>query len=214
MALAPLHQEFGVEAVNVTTLQAISGAGYPGVPSMDILGNVIPFIGGEEEKVESEPLKILGSLAGDCVEPARIRISAQCNRVPVLDGHTETLSVKLRTKAGPQEVAQVLRRFRSLPQELELPSAPQNPILLLEDQDRPQPRRDVWLERGMATLVGRIRECPVLDIKMVILGHNTVRGAAGAAILNAETLLKKGYLGNGSRLHLSRERTASLVGAA
>ena len=216
MALAPIHQEFGVEAVNVTTLQAISGAGYPGVPSMDILGNVIPFIGGEEEKMESEPLKILGSLDGDHVQLAQIKISAQCNRVPVLDGHTETLSLKLRTKASPQDVAQVLRQFRSLPQELQLPFAPENPILLLEDQDRPQPRRDIWLQKGMSTVVGRIRECPVLDIKMVILGHNTVRGAAGAAILNAETLVMKGYLRNGSRLRLSRDHTPQLhpAGAA
>jgi aspartate-semialdehyde dehydrogenase len=204
MALAPLHREFGVKAVNVTTLQAISGAGYPGVPSMDILGNVIPYISGEEEKMETEPLKILGSLRGDRVEPAQIKISAQCNRVPVFDGHTETLSVKLKTKASPEDVAQVLAQFRGLPQELALPFAPENPIVLLQDQDRPQPRRDVGLERGMCTVVGRIRACPVLDIKMVILGHNTVRGAAGAAILNAETLLKKGYLGNGSRLNRAR----------
>jgi aspartate-semialdehyde dehydrogenase len=214
MALAPLDREFGVKAVNVTTLQAISGAGYPGVPSMDILGNVIPHIGGEEEKMETEPLKILGSLRGDQVEPARIRISAQCNRVPVFEGHTETLSVKLKTKARPEDVAQALRQFRGLPQELGLPFAPENPIVLLEDPDRPQPRRDVWLEKGMCTVVGRIRECPVLDIKMVILGHNTVRGAAGAAILNAETLLKKGYLGNGSRLNRAGSRSPILQAAA
>lgn len=201
MALAPLHREFGIRAVNVTTMQAISGAGYPGVPSMDILGNIIPHIGGEEEKMETEPLKILGSLRGERVEPAPIKISAQCNRVPVFDGHTETLSIKFEAKVRPEDAAQALRRFRGLPQELELPFAPENPIVLLEDPDRPQPRRDVWLQKGMSTMVGRIRECPVLDLKMVILGHNTVRGAAGAAILNAETLVKKGYLGNGSRLH-------------
>jgi aspartate-semialdehyde dehydrogenase len=215
MALAPIHREFGVKAVNVTTLQAISGAGYPGVPSLDIVGNVIPYIGGEEEKMESETLKILGRLAGDRVEPAAIKISAQCTRVPVVDGHTETLSVKLRSKAGPEEVARVLRQFRGLPQELALPSAPENPIVLLEEQDRPQPRRDVWLQKGMCTVVGRIRECPVLDIRMVILGHNTVRGAAGAAILNAETLVKKGYLGNGSRLHRAmNQHRLQPVGAA
>jgi aspartate-semialdehyde dehydrogenase len=132
----------------------------------------------------------------------------------VFEGHTETLSVKLKTKARPEDVAQALRQFRGLPQELGLPFAPENPIVLLEDPDRPQPRRDVWLEKGMCTVVGRIRECPVLDIKMVILGHNTVRGAAGAAILNAETLLKKGYLGNGSRLNRAGSRSPILQAAA
>jgi aspartate-semialdehyde dehydrogenase len=199
MAIAPLHRDFGVEAVNVTTLQAISGAGYPGVPSLDILGNVVPYIGGEEDKMETEPLKILGALSGDRVEPTSIRISAQCNRVPVYDGHTETLSVKLNTRAGIEEVRQSLKSFSGLPQELKLPTAPERPILLLEEQDRPQPARDVWLERGMATVVGRLRECPVLDVKMTILGHNTIRGAAGAAVLNAETMVEKGYLKNGDR---------------
>lgn len=194
MALAPLYTEFGIEAVQVTTLQAISGAGYPGVPSMDILGNVIPHIGGEEEKMEIEPLKILGKLDNNRIIPADFQISAQCNRVPVFDGHTETLSIKLKDKAEVEEVKQVLREFQGLPQEMGLPFAPAQPLLVFEEEDRPQPARDIWLNRGMSTCIGRIRPCPVFDIKMVIMGHNTVRGAAGAAILNAETLLKKGYL--------------------
>ncbi len=200
MAIAPLQKEFGVEALVVTTLQAISGAGYPGVPSLDILGNVIPYIGGEEEKIETEPLKILGVLKDDHIEPASIKISAQCNRVPIYDGHTETLSVKLKRKARLEDIRRALDNFYGLPQELQLPSAPEKPILVLDDQDRPQPARDVWLQKGMATLVGRLRECPVLDYRMVILGHNTVRGAAGAAILNAETMVRKGYLKNGNRV--------------
>ncbi len=194
MAMAPIYREFGIEAVQVTTMQAISGAGYPGVPSMDILGNVIPFIDGEEEKMESEPQKILGELADDHIVPAPITISAQCNRVPVFDGHTETLSIKLKNKVSLENIRKALREFKGLPQELDLPSAPELPLLLIDNQDRPQPARDVWLNRGMSTVIGRVRECPVLDIKMVIMGHNTVRGAAGAAILNAETVVKKGYI--------------------
>jgi len=194
MALAPILTTFGIEAVHVTTMQAITGAGYPGVPSMDILGNVIPYIESEEEKMESEPLKILGSLAHDRVIPADFKISAQCNRVPVFDGHTETVSIRLKKKATPAEVAGVLAAFRGLPQELGLPSAPRQPILVFDEADRPQPARDAWKEGGMATCVGRIRSCPVFDIKMVVMGHNTIRGAAGAAVLNAETYLKKGYL--------------------
>jgi len=213
MAIAPLHREFGVEAVNVTTLQAISGAGYPGVPSLDILGNVVPYIGGEEDKIEAEPLKILGALSGDVIKPVSIKISAQCNRVPVYDGHTETLSIKLKGNPRLAEVRQALLDFSGLPQELELPSAPEKPILVLDAPDRPQPARDSWLQRGMATVVGRLRPCPVLGIKMVILGHNTVRGAAGAAILNAETMVRQGYLKNGNRLPKSqrRARTTSLT---
>jgi len=194
MVLAPLHRAFGVELVQVATMQAVSGAGYPGVPSLDILGNVIPFIGGEEEKMESETQKILGSLKRDRVEPAAITISAQCNRVAVVDGHTEAVSIKFTRRASPEEVAEALRGFRGLPQEVGLPSAPDRPIVVLDGTDRPQPVRDLWLQKGMAAVVGRIRECPVLDIKMVVMGHNTVRGAAGAAILNAETMLHKGLI--------------------
>lgn len=194
MMLAPLHQAFGVEAVQVTTMQAISGAGYPGVASMDILGNVIPYIGDEEEKLEIETAKILGTLGPDGIEPAPFAVSAQCNRVPVFDGHTETVSIRFTRRATPEQVATVLREFKGPPQELGLPSAPPAPIVVTELADRPQPARDVWVGNGMVTVVGRIRACPVFDVKMVILGHNTVRGAAGAAILNAEALQAMGYL--------------------
>ena len=194
MTLAPLQAAFGIEAVHVTTMQAISGAGYPGVPSLDILGNVIPYIGDEEEKMETEPQKILGTLKNGGIEPAPFVVSAQCNRVAVVDGHTETLSIKFREKPSVNDVKRVLAGFSGLPQERKLPFAPVHPIIVTEQQDHPQPARDVWLERGMATIVGRIRPCPILDMKMVILGHNTVRGAAGAAILNGETYVELGYL--------------------
>ena len=194
MTLAPLHRTFGVEAVHVTTLQAISGAGYPGVASMDILGNVVPYISDEEEKLETETAKILGTLGPDGVEPAPFAISAQCTRVPVFDGHTETVSISFRDRVAAGEVAQVLREFRGPPQELGLYSAPEAPIVVTELKDRPQPARDIWVGAGMVTVVGRIRPCSVFDVKMVLLGHNTVRGAAGAAILNAEALLKMGYI--------------------
>ena len=194
MALAPIHRAFGLKRVQVTTMQAISGAGYPGVASMDILGNVIPYIRNEEEKLEEESAKMLGTLAGDHVDPAPFVVSAQCNRVPVFDGHTETVSVELVEKASAEDVARVLSGFRGMPQERRLPSAPERPVIVLDEPDRPQPARDVWVERGMATLVGRLRPCPVLDYKMVVLGHNTVRGAAGAAILNAEAYVEMGYL--------------------
>jgi len=195
MALAPIEETFGITAVQVSTMQAISGSGYPGVPSYDIIGNVIPYISGEEEKMEEETQKILGTLVDNRIQDAEFAVSAQCNRVPVVDGHTETISVGLREKATPEEVSRVMAAFRGLPQKLQLPSAPPQPLLLMEEADRPQPARDVWLENGMATLVGRIRTCPVLDIRMVVLGHNTVRGAAGAAVLNAEALYKLGLLG-------------------
>ncbi len=194
MTLAPIHKAFGVEAVQVSTMQAISGAGYPGVPSMDILGNVVPHIGGEEDKLETEPQKILGALSGNRIEHANFTVSAQCNRVPVFDGHTENLSIKLAKPASVDEIKKVLREFRGMPQERGLHSAPKQPIIVTEAEDRPQPARDIWLEGGMSTVVGRIRPCPVMDIKMTILGHNTVRGAAGAAILNAEALVALGYL--------------------
>jgi aspartate-semialdehyde dehydrogenase len=189
MALGPLHQAFGVEKVFVATMQAISGAGYPGVASLDILGNVIPFINGEEEKIEIETRKILGALAGNRVQLADFVISAQTNRVPVEDGHTECVSVKFRKPASVEAIKERLQTFRGLPQELKLPSAPPQPIIVMEEPDRPQPRRDVMAANGMATLVGRIRPCPLLDFRFVILGHNTIRGAAGASILNAELLV-------------------------
>jgi aspartate-semialdehyde dehydrogenase len=213
MAITPLHRHFGVEAVNATTLQAISGAGYPGVPSIDILGNVVPYIGGEEDKMETEPLKILGNLSGDVIEPVGIKISAQCNRVPVFDGHTETLSIKLKSNPGLAEIRRVLEGFSGLPQELNLPSAPEKPILVVDQPDRPQPARDSWLQRGMATVVGRLRPCPVLDIKLVVLGHNTVRGAAGAAILNAEAMVRQGYLKNGEHVPKGQRRAGIPISA-
>ncbi|MFW6223788.1 MAG: aspartate-semialdehyde dehydrogenase, partial [Spirochaetota bacterium] len=206
MALAPLHRAFGLEAVQVTTMQAISGAGYPGVSGMDIMGNIIPYISGEEEKVEQESLKILGELDESLIRHADVAVSATCTRVPVLDGHTETVSVKLSRPAGIEEVRAALDGFRGLPQDGGLPSAPERPILMLDAPDRPQPARDIWLEDGMAITVGRLRECPVLDYRMVVLGHNTVRGAAGASILNAETLVREGYLADG---RVQRRRRAA-----
>ena len=196
LALKPLQDSFGLSTVMVTTMQAISGAGYPGLPSWDILDNVIPHIGGEEEKVETEPLKLLGRLEGHGFQPAPITVSAQCNRVNTVEGHLEAVSVRLGRKAEVDAVVEALRSFTALPQELGLPSAPQRPIVVREEIDRPQPRYDRDEQGGMAVVVGRVRECPVLDYKFVVLGHNTVRGAAGGSILNAELLVAKGYLGN------------------
>lgn len=194
MVLAPLHKAFGVEKVFVSTMQAISGAGYPGVPSMDILGNVIPFIGGEEPKMECEAQKILAELKDGELVPAPFVVSAHCNRVPVFDGHTESVSILFKNKPTVEQVKETLRNFKGIPQEKQLPFAPKHPILVFEEDNRPQPARDVWKENGMAACVGRIRECTIFDIKMTVMGHNTVRGAAGAAILNAETLVALGYL--------------------
>ncbi|MEK7101094.1 MAG: aspartate-semialdehyde dehydrogenase [Patescibacteria group bacterium] len=185
IALKPLHDTFGVERVHVVTMQALSGAGFPGVASMDITDNVIPYIGGEEEKLETEPQKILST---------PILISAQCNRVPVTDGHLEAVSVKLTKKATLEEVKEALRSFRGEPQKLHLPSAPEYPIVVMDEDNRPQPRLDRNLENGMAVSVGRIRPCSLLDYKFIVLSHNTIRGAAGAAILNAELLHKRGLL--------------------
>ncbi len=194
MALAPLHAEFGIEAVQVTTLQAISGAGYPGVASMDIMGNIVPYIGDEEDKLETEPMKILGTLTDKGVQSAEFAVSATCTRVPVFDGHTESVSIRFKRKPSVEQVKECLMRFQGPAELQDLPSAPKQPIVVLEENDRPQPLRDLWLENGMATVVGRVRECPVMGVKLVLLGHNTVRGAAGAAILNAEAFVKLGYL--------------------
>ena len=191
MSLAPLRQ-FGVRAVVVSTMQAVSGAGYPGVPSLDILGNVVPFIGGEEEKMQSETQKILGTDGGRA--PHSATVSAHTNRVAVLDGHTMTVSVDLTAKPPVSEIVAALRDFRGRPQELSLPSAPQPPIVVMSEPNRPQPRMDADLGGGMAVAVGRIRSCPVLHAKFVAMGHNTVRGAAGAAILNAELMKAEGLL--------------------
>ena len=195
MALAPLHRTFGVEQVSVVTLQALSGAGYPGLSALDTTGNVIPFIGGEESKLETETQKILGRFVGGVVEHAPITISAQVNRVPVIDGHTESVAFKLGTSASLDDVRTVLRDFSGEPQAERLPSAPAHPIVVLDEPDRPQPRLDVDRERGMVTFVGGLRPCAVLDFKMTVLGHNTVRGAAGGSILNAELAIAKGFLG-------------------
>lgn len=189
MALGPLRQ-FGIERLTVTTMQALSGAGYPGVSSIDSTANVVPYIGGEEEKMEQETQKILGALT----EPLAARVSAQCNRVPVLDGHTIAVSIDLQSKPSLDEVRTAWQQFRGLPQQRNLPSAPAEPVQYMPQQDRPQPRRDVERDRGMAVFTGRLRACPVLGYKFIALGHNTVRGAAGAAVLNAELMHSEGLL--------------------
>jgi aspartate-semialdehyde dehydrogenase len=194
MALAPLRQ-FGLKTSIVTTLQAISGAGYPGVASWDILANVIPFIGGgEEEKIETETNKILGTLKKGVVENHPLTISAAVTRVPVHNGHTASISVSLEQRPGPDAVIAAWSSFRGKPQDLGLPSAPAQPIVYLTEPNRPQPALDVNRDGGMTVTVGRLRRCPVLDYKFVALGHNTIRGAAGAAILNAELMHREGLL--------------------
>jgi aspartate-semialdehyde dehydrogenase len=193
MALAPLKQ-FGIQRVMVTTMQALSGAGYPGVASMDINANVVPFIGGEEEKMERETQKILGDFASNQVTLLNAAVSASCNRVPVVDGHTLSVSVELEQKPSEAELIGAMRGWRGIPQQKGLPSAPPCPVIYMEEQDRPQPRRDAERENGMAVFVGRLRKCPVLDYKFIALGHNTVRGAAGAAVLNAELMKSEGWL--------------------
>ena len=194
LALAPLQQAFGLEAVMMTSMQAISGAGYPGEASMDIIDNVLPFIGGEEEKCEEEPQKIMGRLAGTRIEAAPFKVSAQCNRVAVQDGHLESVRVKLARQATIEEVAAALANFTGLPQELKLPTAPARPVIVRSEKDRPQPRLDRDAENGMATVVGRIAKDTIFDFKFTLISHNTIRGAAGAALLNAELLVAKGWL--------------------
>jgi len=194
MALAPLERAFGIEVVQTTTMQAISGAGYAGVASYAILDNVIPFIGGgEEDKIEKEPRKILGKWSNG-FEDAPMTISAQVNRVPVIDGHLLTISVKLRNRASIEDIRAAIESFEGEPQRLGLPFAPKRPLQYIDAPDRPQPRLDRDRDRGMAVTVGRLRPCNVLDARMVALVHNTVRGAAGAAILNAELLKARGLL--------------------
>jgi aspartate-semialdehyde dehydrogenase len=194
LALKPLYAAFGLEQVNVTTMQALSGAGFPGVASLSITENVIPYIGGEEEKMEKEPLKILGKLGKNSVLPADFIISAQCNRVPVLDGHLETVQIKLRNKVQPQAIIDCWKNFKAEPQDLNLPMAPDQPIHYFERVDYPQPRLHRNIDKGMAVSVGRLRSCPIFDYKFVILSHNTVRGAAGGTILIAELMKEKGLL--------------------
>jgi aspartate-semialdehyde dehydrogenase len=194
LVLKPLADAFGLEKLFVVTMQAVSGAGYPGVPSMDALGNVIPFISGEEEKMEAEPQKLLGRWDGSRFIDAGIGISAHCNRVPVIDGHTECLSVRLKKTATITEVREALRNFEISEELAALPTAVKHPVVVQEQDDRPQPRKDANAGRGMAAVVGRVRECPLLDVKLTLLSHNLVRGAAGAALMNAELLAARGFL--------------------
>jgi aspartate-semialdehyde dehydrogenase len=194
VALKPLHEAFGLLKVSVVTMQAVSGAGYPGVPALDILDNVLPFIPGEEDKLESEPRKLLGAPGHGRIEDAPFEISAQCNRVPVRDGHTECVSVELEEEASTEEVIAALRSFEASAEVASLPSSPHRPVLVSDETDRPQPIRDRDSEAGMCVTVGRVRPCPLLDLKFVVLGHNTLRGAAGGSIHNAELLVAQGYL--------------------
>jgi aspartate-semialdehyde dehydrogenase len=195
MSLAPLRA-FGLKSAVVTTLQALSGAGYPGVSSMDISGNVVPFISGEEEKIQSETQKILGRMNGSSVHAHGVAVSAHTTRVPVVDGHTEMVSVRCDAEPTLDDVKEAFRAFKGVPQERGLPSAPTRPLIYLDQADRPQPRLDVEREQGMAVWIGRLRPCPVMGFKYVALGHNTVRGAAGAAVLNAELLHSDGMIGD------------------
>src|SRR5437763_500877 len=194
LALAPLHRRFEIETVMAVTMQAVSGAGYPGVASLDILGNVIPYIAKEEEKMEEETGKLLGTLNGAGIIPAPFKMSAQCNRVAVEDGHTESVSLKFKKKPQAADVLSAWSEFRGIPQEQKFPSAPEVPVQYVSASDRPQQRFDVEFGGGMTTTVGRLRSCPVLDWKFTLLSHNTIRGAAGAALLNAELLKSQGYL--------------------
>jgi len=194
MVLKPLHDAFGVTKVIVTSMQALSGAGYPGVSSLDAIDNVVPYIKNEEEKIETEPLKLLGRVCPDGIINALFVIDADCNRVGVRDGHMESVTIEFEKKPSVNEVIQALRDFRALPQELGLPSAPNYPIVYREEADRPQPVLDRDIGRGMSVVVGRVRKSAIFDIKLTLLVHNTIRGAAGAAILNAELMKVKGLL--------------------
>ncbi|GBF51936.1 aspartate-semialdehyde dehydrogenase [Leptospira ryugenii] len=194
ISLKPLFDQFGLESVMLFSMQAISGAGYPGVPSMDILGNVVPYISGEEEKAEIEPQKCLGRVVDGKIVSADFKISAHCNRVPVFDGHTVCVSAKFKKKPNREEILKAWKEFSGEPQKLQLPFAPEQTILYREEADRPQPRLDLDTGKGMTTVVGRLREDSLLDWKWVVLSHNTIRGAAGAALLNAELMYKKGLI--------------------
>lgn len=191
LSLKPLHDRFGLEAVGVVTMQAVSGAGYPGVASMDIMDNVIPYIGGEEQKLETEPLKIFGKYLDGKIQYADFKVSAQCNRVAVTDGHTECVSVKLKTTATRNGVIDAWNNFSSEVQAYGLPMAPGRPVHYFEEQNFPQPKLHRNLDKGMAVSVGRLRECPLFDFKFTILSHNTIRGAAGGALLCAEMYIAK-----------------------
>lgn len=193
LGLAPL-QQFGITRVIVTTMQAVSGAGYPGVSSMDITANVVPFIGGEEPKLETETQKIMGLFDGTAIVPMDATVSAHCNRVPVIDGHLAAISVEFASKPAISEVRAAFDDYRGLLAGRNLPSAPERPVIYMDQPDRPQPRRDVERENGMVVFTGRLRDCTVFHYKFLALGHNTVRGAAGAAVLNAELMLAEGML--------------------
>ena len=195
MALAPLHEAFGLRELFLATMQAVSGAGYPGVPSLDILGNVIPVIGEEEPTLEREMQKMLGALAGDAIAPAPFVVSAHANRVPVEHGHTVVMSARFARKPSVPEAIEALRAWRGDAAVQGLPSAPALPLVVTDDESRPQPRRDVGAGRGMTVTVGRVRADAIFDLKLVAMGHNTVRGAAGGSILNAELLAATGRLG-------------------
>lgn len=187
---------YPIKKIIITTLQAVSGAGYPGVPSLDMIDNVIPFIGGEEEKTEEEPLKILSTIKNNKFKKNKdIKISATCTRVPVTDGHLASINIKFKDKKPTkEEILKIWSEFKSIPQDLKLPSAPINPIIYREEENRPQPKKDRDTDKGMAVTVGRLRDCKIFDYKFVALSHNTVRGAAGGGILNAELLVKEGYI--------------------
>lgn len=192
LALKPLLDAFGIDAVSVVTMQAISGAGYPGVASMDIMDNVIPLIKGEEQKLETETLKILGKYTEQGIEHGTFKISAQCNRVPVSDGHLECVSVKFKHRASKGEVIDAWKHFAGIPQKLQLPTAPRHPTHYFEEENYPQPKLHRHLDKGMAVSIGRLRECSLFDYKFAILSHNTIRGAAGGALLNAELMIGLG----------------------
>ena len=191
MPLAPLHEAFGIKRLFIATMQAVSGAGYPGVPSLDILGNVIPYIKDEEAKIETEIQKMLGRLMGNRIEAAPITISAHANRVPVENGHTVCLSIEFEKRVGAAAALEVLHAWRGNAAARGLPSSPERPLLVSDLPDRPQPRRDVDVGRGMTVTVGRVRDDTLFDVKLVAMGHNTIRGAAGASVLNAELLVAK-----------------------
>ena len=194
LSLAPLHKHFGIKHLNVVTMQAISGAGYPGIPSVDMIDNIIPYIGGEEEKLEKEPNKILGVIKNNQITNANITISAQTNRVFVKDGHTETVQINFENKPSKEDILEIWQNFKSMPQQLDLPFAPKQPIIYLDDPRYPQPRLHRNVDKGMAAVTGRLRECNLFDWKYVVLSHNTIRGAAGGTILIAELMYKQGYI--------------------
>jgi aspartate-semialdehyde dehydrogenase len=210
LALKPLEERFGIESIFVSTMQAVSGAGYPGVASLDILGNVVPFIKNEEEKLQEEVAKLLGRRKGDGIEFLDAKVSAHCNRVAVEDGHTECVSIKFRKRATREEILAAWDEFQPLHGQ-HLPTAPEQPVEFDGAVDRPQPRLDRMRGAGMAATVGRLRECPLLDWKFVVLSHNTIRGAAGAAVLNAEVLARLGKLKPMNKRHTARPLEAVSV---